>query len=154
MGMVLSHGYLVSSVFISDVLEHSRTIAQSATIVDILSSYGCRSIPKTSDELRRLVMGICRYNFHDKPMAAMRAMRKGIPCLELPFWSGHSVEDINYLYTSLCGSLQRVLSSLSEPNELDMNQTLVFEYLKQMWEETLSVIFRDSQLVLSITKSM
>ena len=171
-GMVLSHGYLVSSVFpiriafpvlayvllgfeisipvdmfiqsfidslssfengiIKDTLERTGAIAQSATIVEILSRYGCRSIPKTSDELRRLVIGICRYNFHDKPMAVMRAMREGIPSLELPFWSGHSVKDLNCLYTSLCASPQRVLSSLNEPNELDMNQARVFEYLKQL----------------------
>ena len=91
-----------------DALECKGAITQSAALIDILSRYGCRSMPKTSDELLRQVIGICCYNFRDKPLAAMRAIREGIPGPKRSFWSSHSVEDLHDLYTPLCATPQRV----------------------------------------------
>ena len=100
-------------------------------LLDVLSKYGCRSPPKTAQELNMQILGICYFNFRDKPLAAMRAMREGIPDSELPFWLGHSVEGLYDLYLSLCATPQRVLESIDDPEELNMSQARVLDYLKQ-----------------------
>ena len=43
------------------------------------------------------------------------------------------MEDPNDLHMSLCASPQRVLANLDEPEELDLSQTRVFDYLKQFF---------------------
>ena len=101
------------------------------TLLDILSKYGCRSIPTTSLELRKQILGSCHFNFHDKPLVALEAMRDGIPACERCFWSGHSVEVFHDLYLSLCATAQRVLAVLDEPDDINICQARVLEYLKQ-----------------------
>ena len=171
MGLILSHGYLLSGVFptriafpalayvllgfevnileeilvqllvdtlsslensvVKEALQCNGQIAYNATLVDILSRCGCRTVPKKRAELLSLIQGICRFKFHDNPLAAMRAMRDGIPNQELPLWSSYNVQSLHNLYMSLCASPQRVLDNLRDPEELDMCQTRVLDYLKQ-----------------------
>lgn len=116
---------------VKEALQCNGPIAYNATLVDILSRCGCRTVPKKRAELLSLIEGICRFKFHDNPLAAMRAMRDGIPNQELPFWSSYSVQSLHNLYMSLCASPQRVLDNLHEPEELDMCQARVLDYLKQ-----------------------
>ena len=92
-----------------ETLECKVAITQYAAIVEILSRYGCRAIPTTSDELLRQILSICCYNLHDKPLAALRAIREGIP---KPFWPGHSVGDLHDVY----------IATPHEPEELDMSE--------------------------------
>ena len=63
----------------------------------------------------------------------MKAMRGGIPVKEIPLalWLYYSVDDLHNLYLSLSATSQRVLASIDDPEELDMCQTRVLEYLKQ-----------------------
>ena len=171
MGLVLSHGYLLSGVFptriafpalayillgtevnipehilvqsfmdtlsslensvVKEALKCSGPITYNSTLVDVLSRCGCRTVPNKREELLSLILGICRFKFHDNPLAAMRAMTDGIPKKELRFWSSFSVQSLHNLYVSLCASPQRVLDNLHEPEELDMCQARVFDYLKQ-----------------------
>ena len=114
---------LMSTGTICDVLK--------ASLISILSRYGCRMCPSTSEDLHYQLLRVCKYEFQVKPLAAYSAIREGIPEREKPFWLSYSVDELHALYVSLSATPEMVLAVINELDEADICQARVFGYLQQ-----------------------
>ena len=70
---------------------YPKTLQRS--LINILSQYGVRMIPKLS-QLRKLFENTASYEFLHKPCAAIFTMHKGIPNVHDPYWSQKSAIDL------------------------------------------------------------
>ncbi len=99
-------------------------------LLTILSSHGCREIPKT-ENLKRLVVQAARYTFLIRPAAALSMLNRGIPHNHISFWNNMSQEHLFDIYCALSVSTSKVLDLIEEPSMSSSSQEEVWSYLRQ-----------------------
>ena len=101
-----------------------------ASLIAILSQYGCRVCPNP-ETLPLQLASTAHFEFQVKPLAACCSIANGIPLDEKEFWKSYSVEQLYSLYLALNATPQQVLSILQEPDVENEHEARVFSYLKK-----------------------
>lgn len=101
-----------------------------ASVVNILSRFGCREVP-TPRNLKRLLHGLARHQFRLQPFAALCAMNAGVPETHKPFWQAVGVEELYGTYSALTANPEKVLEMVVEPEFSNPNEQRVYGYLQQ-----------------------
>ena len=101
-----------------------------AKLMNLLDRFGFRQIPKP-ENLKRLLVEAARFEFLNKPLAALSSFNAGIPDNEQPFWNAFSVEQLHSLYMTLTASPSKVLQLLEDPPSQTPSEERVFQYLQQ-----------------------
>ena len=99
-------------------------------LIGLLDRFGFRQIPKP-ENLKQLLVEAARFEFLNKPLAALSNFNAGIPNSEQAFWSGLSVEQLYNLYITLTASPSKVLQLLEDPPSQIPSEERVFQYLQQ-----------------------
>ena len=95
------------------------------SLINVLSRYGVRMIPKPS-QLRKLLENTASY----EPCAAISTMHKGIPNVHAPYWSQKSAIDLYQIHTALNATPAKVLHLLKLPDFENPAEEEVFNYLQ------------------------
>lgn len=74
---------------------------------------------------------MAKFEFIQKPMAAVMRIKEGIPPWHRPFWSGLSTKDFHSTFKALTASPSKVLQMLEEPILMTPSQERVHSYLVQ-----------------------
>ena len=96
--------------------------------MNLLDRFGFRQIPKP-ENLKRLLVEAARFEFLNKPLAALSSFNAGIPDNEQPFWNAFSVEQLHSLYMTFTASPSKVLQLLEDPPSQTPSEERVFQYL-------------------------
>lgn len=99
-------------------------------LVEILSRYGCNSIP-TPASLNQLILAIARHELFSKPFSVLFKVHSGIPIEYLQFFHTLSLQQWYTLYKDLNATPSSVLHATKEPDGMNAAESRVFQYLKQ-----------------------
>ena len=100
-------------------------------LLDILSLYGCRTIPLPSQLTTTLIQS-ANYLFVHKSLSVIMKIHSGIPKEHQRFWKSKRVEDLVEIYRLLTLSPEKVLSLMSFPRTNTPGQLRAVIYLKSM----------------------
>lgn len=135
---------VLTQSFISSLCCHDQAVLQQALkqkngeypsdtqedLVSMLSSQGCREIPKPGS-LNRLLGQAARYTFLVRPAAALNVLSAGVPQQHRSFWSGMSLDSLLAIYNALSVTTSKVLRLLEEPVITSASQEVVWLYLRR-----------------------
>ena len=105
--------------------------ATTHSLFGILSRSGIKQLP-TPKNIQQHLLKAAKYEFINKPFAALTAINQGIPSTHYSFWQSMGIVGLWKLYLALSVTPTKVLEFIQEPECCTSHHSRVFDYLTQM----------------------